>query len=207
MVYERGRDPTAVMGRRITAFVIDLLIISVIVSIFFRPDITQSDASLTVENGSALRCSQVVLESGERCIDSGGDLYIVDFNLFGALMLQLGLWLLNAVLIQGATGATAGKMLLGLRCVKANGEICGLGAAFIRSMLLLVDYALCFLIGLFAAMVSKGHQRLGDMAARTYVVRTSSLVSPDAPPRPLADPAPWSPPPPGPGSPPPWSPN
>ena len=62
-------------------------------------------------------------------------------------------------------------------------------------MLLLVDYALCFLIGLFAAMVSKGHQRLGDMAARTYVVRTSSLVSPNAPlARPLADsPPPWSP--------------
>ncbi len=195
MVYERGRDPTAVMGRRITAFVIDLLIITVIVSIFFRPDITQSDASLTVEDGSALRCSQVVLESGERCIDSGDDLYIVEFNVFGAFMLQLGLWLLNAVLIQGATGATVGKTLLGLRCVKANGEICGLGAAFIRSVLLLVDYALCFLIGLFAAMVSKGHQRLGDMAARTYVVRTSSLVSPNAPPaRPLADsPPPWSP--------------
>ena len=47
------RDPTAVMGRRITTFVIDLLMISVIVSIAFRPDCDESDASMTGENGSA----------------------------------------------------------------------------------------------------------------------------------------------------------
>jgi uncharacterized RDD family membrane protein YckC len=201
------------MGRRIVAFVIDILIIGIVVSIFFRPSIS------TVEGVTS--CSQVVLEGHERCLESSGtDVTIVDYNLFGAVMMQLGLWFLNATLLQGVTGATVGKTILGLRCVKANGEICGLGPAFIRTVALIVDYAFCFLIGLVTASVSKGHRRLGDMAAGTYVIKVSSLdalrSTPPASqvPQQPATPAPpeWRPPGPeapprGPGSPPPWSPN
>ena len=53
MYYERWRDPTAVMGRRIVAFVIDILVIGVLVSIFFRP-------SVSTEQG-VISCASVEL--------------------------------------------------------------------------------------------------------------------------------------------------
>ena len=110
-------------------------------------------------------------------------------------------------LIQGATGATVGKTLLGLRCVKANGEICGLGADVHPLDAAARRLPLCFLSGSSPRWSSKGHQRLGDMAG-PYVRRPHDAASAwtQPPAWPLADSAPWSPPPPGSSAPTPWTP-
>ncbi len=90
---------------------------------------------------------------------------------------------LNVFVLQGATGASAGKHLMGLRVVKGDGSIAGFGSNALRSLMLLIATALsfCFLIGwiveLIVASASKRHQRIGDMAASTYVVRKTDVGS------------------------------
>jgi uncharacterized RDD family membrane protein YckC len=70
---------------------------------------------------------------------------------------------------EGRTGATPGKMVVGLRVVKADGADCDMRAAVIRTVLRPVDYF--FILGVFVMALSKRNQRLGDMLADTVVVR------------------------------------
>lgn len=84
----------------------------------------------------------------------------------------VALWAAMFVVLQGATGATPGKLLVGLRVVTRDGEICGPGQALIRSLAWVVDgfpYVLP-LAGYAAAFGDKDAQRLGDRWAHTYVV-------------------------------------
>jgi uncharacterized RDD family membrane protein YckC len=51
-----------------------------------------------------------------------------------------------------------------------NGEVPGLGAATIRTVLRLVDGLFSYLVAFITEMISGKRQRLGDMAAHTLVV-------------------------------------
>lgn len=76
------------------------------------------------------------------------------------------------ILLEGYTGQTLGKMLVGIKVVKEEtGEIPGIKAAAIRSVLRLVDGFLSYLVAFIAVLASQKNQRLGDMAAHTLVVR------------------------------------
>jgi uncharacterized RDD family membrane protein YckC len=76
------------------------------------------------------------------------------------------------VLLEGYLGQTVGKMLLGIKVVREdNGEIPGLGAAFIRTLLRLIDGLFSYLVAFISVLISGKNQRLGDMAAHTLVVR------------------------------------
>jgi uncharacterized RDD family membrane protein YckC len=75
-------------------------------------------------------------------------------------------------LLEGNRGQTLGKMLLGIKVVREdNGEVPGLGAAAIRTVLRLIDGLFFYLVGFIAILISSKNQRLGDMAANTLVVR------------------------------------
>jgi uncharacterized RDD family membrane protein YckC len=76
-------------------------------------------------------------------------------------------------LLEGYLGQTVGKMLLGIKVVREdNGEVPGLGAAAIRTVLRIVDVLpFAYLVGFIAVLISSKNQRLGDMAANTLVVR------------------------------------
>ncbi|HEV8224166.1 MAG TPA: RDD family protein [Rubrobacteraceae bacterium] len=75
-------------------------------------------------------------------------------------------------LLEGNRGQTLGKMLLGIKVVREdNGEVPGLGAAAIRTVLRLIDGIFAYLVGFIAIQISSKNQRLGDMAANTLVVR------------------------------------
>ena len=76
-------------------------------------------------------------------------------------------------LMEGYRGQTVGKMLLGIRVVREDGGggVPGFKAALIRSLLRVVDGLLGYLVGFVAVVASEKNQRLGDMAARTLVVR------------------------------------
>jgi uncharacterized RDD family membrane protein YckC len=68
--------------------------------------------------------------------------------------------------------ASLGKMLLGIKVVREDtGEVPGVGAAVIRTLLRLIDGLFAYLVGFIAVLVSAKRQRLGDMAAHTLVVR------------------------------------
>ncbi len=76
------------------------------------------------------------------------------------------------ILMEGYLGHTLGKMLLGIKVVREDtGEVPGLGAATIRTLLRIVDGLFSYLVAYVAVLVSDERQRLGDMAAHTLVVR------------------------------------
>ncbi|MBN1283997.1 MAG: RDD family protein [Anaerolineae bacterium] len=69
-------------------------------------------------------------------------------------------------------GQTPGKRRLGIRVVQANGMPLNTGGALIRNLVRLFDFLPLFYgIGLVALFVTKRTQRLGDLAARTIVIR------------------------------------
>jgi uncharacterized RDD family membrane protein YckC len=75
-------------------------------------------------------------------------------------------------LLEGYLGQTVGKMLLGIKVIREDtGEVPGLGAAAIRTLLRLIDGLFAYLVGFIAVLSSSKRQRLGDMAAHTLVVR------------------------------------
>ena len=86
---------------------------------------------------------------------------------------------LNLVVLQSITGASLGKLMLGLRVVDQQGNKAGVGRMLGRWVLLLVD-ALCFLVGLITVLVTHPHRRVGDLACGTYVVATGSVGQPIA---------------------------
>jgi hypothetical protein len=88
--------------------------------------------------------------------------------------------LLILVLLQGLTGASVGKAIAGLRTVGEDGQRPGIGKAFIRTLLWAVDAApwLVPLVGLITGLTTTGHRRVGDMAAKTFVVRAADAGSP-----------------------------
>jgi uncharacterized RDD family membrane protein YckC len=82
------------------------------------------------------------------------------------------IFFLYFILLEGYLGQTVGKMLLGIQVVREDtGEIPGLGAATIRTLLRLIDGLFGYLVGFIAVVASLKRQRIGDMAARTLVIR------------------------------------
>ncbi|MGH8884975.1 MAG: RDD family protein [Egibacteraceae bacterium] len=69
-------------------------------------------------------------------------------------------------------GRTLGKAAMGLRVVTVEGAPIGFRHAAIRAAVGLVDFQLTFgFAAVLSAVASKRHQRLGDLAAGTLVVR------------------------------------
>ncbi|HJQ30465.1 MAG TPA: RDD family protein [Rubrobacter sp.] len=90
--------------------------------------------------------------------------------LFVNLVVYLGYF----VVFEGLSGRTLGKMLLGIEVVRAeDGRPPGPGRAALRALMFL---AVDGLAGLFVILASSRHQRLGDMAANTLVVRRNRRI-------------------------------
>ena len=88
------------------------------------------------------------------------------------------------VVMTGLRGTSPGKLATGIRTVRADGAPPGLGRATLRSGVgVLADgfpYFLPGLTGLILTLASKDNQRVGDMAASTWVVRTAAAGRPIA---------------------------
>jgi uncharacterized RDD family membrane protein YckC len=75
-------------------------------------------------------------------------------------------------------GQTIGKRIVGTRVVQANGLPLTASGAVIRNLVRLFDFLPLFYgIGLIAMFASKQTQRLGDLAARTVVIREQRQVT------------------------------
>lgn len=185
-------DPTSVMGRRIGAYLIDSIILAVIVLAFAIPAFNSAAVSApsgTVECGSS---SRNTINDGpgtssgiNLCFDDGTTVKYIPKNDAGGFLVKIyGLaaviGLLDLVVLQGATGASLGKMVVGLRVVDGEGKKAGFGRVVIRWLLLIVDGLCCALPGLISSFTSKGHRRIGDMAGGTYVVAKGDLGRPPA---------------------------
>lgn len=170
-------DPTAVFGRRVGAFVIDSLVVSVPGVAIASTGFKTFDASSAGLDGTDF-CDEFLEQADGSCFAFGDTVYFSD-GFSGASLAPLGLSILLLVVVQGLTGWTVGKLLLGLRTVKEDGSVVGVGKAFVRWLLLIVDSLPCLgLVGLITAGTSTGHRRVGDMAAKTYVVRADRAGGP-----------------------------
>ncbi len=97
------------------------------------------------------------------------------FNLEGSpaivvLLLSMAVYFLYYILLEGITGATLGKMVMGIRVERTNGGPAGFAAAAVRNVLRIVDGLFGYLVGLIVALTSRLRQRIGDRAAGTVVV-------------------------------------
>lgn len=69
-------------------------------------------------------------------------------------------------------GQTIGKRIVGVRIVQSNGLPLTVSGAIIRNLVRLFDYLpVAYAIGMIAMFFSQHTQRLGDIAARTIVIR------------------------------------
>lgn len=173
--HARPVDPTRVLWRRIAAYVIDGFAGSLIlaVAVVGFADLDTLDAADCPDD----------LPGGRVCLDAPTDDDTVTLADTGALVaaaaLTVGWVVVNDVLLQGATGATVGKFITGVRTVRPDGRRPGLGRALVRTLMLVIDgISLILPLGLWVALFSEGHRRLGDMVAGTYVVMSRYAGTP-----------------------------
>ncbi len=138
-----GRDEADVLGRRIAAALIDLLVVGVLLVI----------VGVAYHQGYA--------RHGE-----------IGVSLHGASVWVWVLLALSYYAVcETFGGRTIGKQLLGVRVVALRGERLSAGAVAIRTLLRIIDFLpLFYLLGLALIMgTGSRRQRLGDLAARTTV--------------------------------------
>jgi uncharacterized RDD family membrane protein YckC len=74
--------------------------------------------------------------------------------------------------MEGRYGQTLGKMALGIKVVREDdGRAPGTRAAVLRTLMRIVDSIGSYLVAFVVVLVSDKNQRLGDMVAKTLVVR------------------------------------
>jgi uncharacterized RDD family membrane protein YckC len=79
-------------------------------------------------------------------------------------------WLVFSVL-EARFGRTPGKGLAGIRVATLSGQRVSVGRALLRNLLLMVDGTLGGLVGIVLIALTPRWQRLGDLAAKTLVIR------------------------------------
>lgn len=98
-------------------------------------------------------------------------------NIVGAFMAGIGYPIASE---WSWRGQTIGKRVMGLRVMDAEGRRVTLPQIVVRNLLRPVDMLPAFyLLGGATAWCSRHSQRLGDLAARTIVVRAESTAEPD----------------------------
>jgi uncharacterized RDD family membrane protein YckC len=137
-------DTTDVLGRRIGAALLDILLMAVL---FVVVGLLIGDSSSDDGNVS------VNLEGGPAAV------------YFALVLLYYGI-------TEAVTGQTIGKRLLGIRVARVDGSRAGGGAIAVRTLLRIVDVLpLAYFVGFVCVLVTgQRRQRLGDLAAGTRVV-------------------------------------
>lgn len=107
--------------------------------------------------------------------DFGGGIMLV------ALFLLL--WFYNVLFEVFNNGATPGKRALGLRVMNINGTPVDWSGSLIRNLIRFVDVLPgCYAFGCTSVLLTKNFQRLGDLAAGTFVIhqpKKSTLQKPN----------------------------
>ena len=213
MAYPVQTDPTAVFGRRVLAALIDAALILVPVIMLITADFEFVSAERLRDEGTTGEefCQRFQDEFGDGrpCADltdyDGIERVYFSEGISGGT--QAASWLLPFalfVLWQGLIGWTPGKLLTGIRTVQEDGRPPGFVKALVRWLLWIADGFPYFLplVGFIVGLTTVGHRRVGDMVAKTFVVRSSAAGSPivvpglTAPPPPVGSAGSWGAPPP-----------
>ena len=138
---------TRVIGRRVLATIIDLVLLGIATSIFTAPGALMD-----------------ALADGR--ISDGFSDVLFSFGGLAGLLVAFAYF----AIMEGQYGQTLGKMVLGIRVVGDDGSPIGTRAAVLRTLMRIVDGIGTYLVA-FVVLVSGKNQRLGDMVAKTLVVR------------------------------------
>ncbi len=126
----------------------------------------------TMAQGAILFFAGVVSSITSAGSSSSSLLAIGVFSVF-VLLDVLGYFVILEML---SGGRSLGKLAVGLRVVRLDGRPVGFLASLVRNVVRLADY-LFLLLGLWMILATKRHQRLGDLAAGTIVVRERRAAS------------------------------
>jgi len=155
-------DPTNIVGRRVAAFVIDLLLAWIVAGLLFFAFADKVPGYLDFSDASGAH-TEVTFGNTQYVVHGG------TFWLWAGLVAFVVVDI--AVILEGLTGATPGKAILGIRVVREDGQWPGMLKAFLRLVGWIVDGFFCYLVGFVVALTSRRHQRVGDLMASTFVVR------------------------------------
>jgi uncharacterized RDD family membrane protein YckC len=161
-----------VTGRRIGAAFIDLgLYVALCFGIFFLMA-DSADGSVLLDS------TNIHLQLGEKTwfVEGGRATLIYLLDLVAGLAL-FGL-------LPGLTGWTPGKLITGLRVVRADSERAGMGRSLARPFLWIADgfpYFIPGLVGFILILSTKEHRRVADYVAGTYVVDRAEVGCAAAP--------------------------
>lgn len=174
---------TKVMGRRVLASIVDGLLLGAInFGLFFAMAEKDTDVLKKLTEGEYSpedsTYGNITIGDNEWSIVGG------KFLLY--LLIVLVVFALIDWVLQGLKGWTPGKLMTGIRTVKADGTPPGIGKAIARWFLWIADgfpYFIYGLVGFIVAMTNDKRQRIGDKVAGTFVVEASAMGQPvDAPP-------------------------
>ncbi len=132
------------VGRRFVAILVDviiLLIVNGLIGLVFHAGMTNVNGVMTYNSSGPGAALQI----------------IIPFAYY--------------IIMEAMTGATVGKMALGIRVVKLDGSPISWGESIIRNLLRIIDGLFGYLLGAIFVWTSPTKQRLGDRAAKTVVVR------------------------------------
>jgi uncharacterized RDD family membrane protein YckC len=179
-------DPTAVVGRRFGAVAIDLGILWVFSAVYWGMA-SQQDPLASLYGTNAC--------DGRSFCTNVNDRYVDGWPLAILVLVWIAYLVGVFVLQRGLTGRTVGTMLTGVVVVGPDGRPLGAGRALVRSVAGVVDYVPCCLpvVGFTTVLVTKGHRRIGDLAADSYVVGSERFGEPvvlPGPPQPTPLPVP-----------------
>ena len=140
---------TQVIGRRVLATIIDVVLLGIVTSLFTAP-------GALIDNWGSGQASDIA--SGMLFSFAGLAALLVTFAYFA--------------IMEGRYGQTLGKMALGIKVVReSDGQPPGIRAAVLRTLMRIVDSIGSYVVAFVVALVSDKNQRLGDMVAKTLVVR------------------------------------
>ena len=137
----KGNDPTAVVGRRLIAWLLDNLFTAILVLLIHR-----GNATITTEN----------------------DGWAINPNVIWTVTI---LMLLNQVVLTMATGFSLGKAVTGLRVVRrTDGSLPGFRGAAGRTLPWVIPIPFIPIIETGLMVFSRDHRRIGDRLGGTLVV-------------------------------------
>lgn len=172
------RPVRAVGGRRFLAFVVDTVVTVFLTSVLLSALPSQYTRLRTDGLGESRDVCEQLLDGGaSHCIPLSEGVVVATETPWRTWLTPVAVTLLIGVVLQGLTSMTPGKLLVGLRTVRADGRPPGVARALVRGLFWPVDaFPWCFpLVAVIALSGSRGHRRVGDKAAGTLVVRRSEL--------------------------------
>ena len=106
-----------------------------------------------------------VLSGGSFAFEYQGEAAYPFLSAYGLIVV------LYYAILEGTMGATFGKKLVKIKVVREDGSACGIGPAFVRTLLRIIDGQFLYIIGMVLIARSDKKQRLGDRLARTVVIK------------------------------------